>query len=284
MNTRFRKQQTNEGGKGGGGGGAPPPGGGAPPGGGDGGAPAAAWYGNEAHKPLIESKGFKSIDDVITWGTNAEKLIGADRAGRTLVMPKDDKDVEGIKAFRQKLGVPEKAEDYGLPVPEGQDDGFAKLASSWLHEIGVPKDMGQKVAGKWNEHIAKLVADSDAAIKADSDKQLDALKTEWGGEFDQNSEFARRFAAAAGWDKAKIERYEQAFGTATMLKDLHGLGKKLGEAGFTPSDGQGGGGVSPAQAVQKIEQLKADRLSEKITQKEFLAEMDKYGPLAEKAA
>jgi hypothetical protein len=292
MNLKLnRRLQTPEGDKGGGGGGgadaaaqaAAAAAAAAAAGGGNGGA-APPWFGTEANKALVESKGFKTVDDVFTWGQNAEKLIGADRAGRTVVLPKDDKDLEGIKTFREKIGVPAKAEDYGLPVPDGQDAAFSKTASTWMHEAGIPKAAAVALTTKWNEHIQKVIADSDAAIKADSDKQLTTLKGEWGGEFDANSEHARRFATSIGWDKAKIDRYEQAFGTATMLKDFFAMGKKIGEAGFTQGDGHGGGhGMTPAQAQTRIDEIRSQRLADKITQKDFLAEMDKLGPIAAKA-
>ncbi|MET0659134.1 MAG: hypothetical protein ABW110_13365, partial [Steroidobacteraceae bacterium] len=106
-------------------------------GGGDGGQAAAAaaaaaagaaanqpWF-PEAHKSLVETKGFKSVEDVFNWGINAEKLIGLDRAGRTVVLPKDEADVEGRKAYYAKIGVPESADKYELPLPEGDDGSFS---------------------------------------------------------------------------------------------------------------------------------------------------------------
>lgn len=287
---RFRFEQQNSDGTGGGGGSpAPSPAAPAPspapsPSPTPSPAPSASWYGSDANKAVVEAKQFKGVDDVFNWATNAEKLIGAERAGRTVVLPKDEKDADGIKAFRTKIGVPESADKYELPVPEGQDGGFAKLASQWFHEHGVPKAAGQAIAKQWNEHIANYLKDAEATEQAESGKQLDALKREWGDKFDTNSEHARRFMKASGWDDAKIAKYEATFGTADMLKTFQGLGAKMGEGGFVAGDGQGGGGVSAQQAKEKLNEARVLRADGKLTDKQWAEALDKYGPLAEKAS
>lgn len=272
----YRKQQPNDGagGDGAGGAGAAGAGGGATP----------AWYGADTNKAVVEAKGFKSVDDVFTAYSNTEKLIGHEKAGRTIVRPKDEKDVEGIKAFRSALGVPESADKYELPIPDGDKGEFAKTASAWMHEIGVPKEQGQKLTAKWNEFVAKSLADSEAAVKAESEKQLTALKTEKGADFDKFAEQARRFMKASGWDDARIGLYESTFGTADMLKTFHALGAKIGGHEFVGGDGQGGGGTNAAQAKQQIATLKEQRIAGKVSDKDFHDKMAVLGPLAERAA
>ena len=73
-----------------------------------------AWHG-DSHKDFVAGKGWKTGDDAITGYQNLEKLIGAEKAGRSVVLPKDENDVEGNKAFRAKLGVPEKVDGYAIP-------------------------------------------------------------------------------------------------------------------------------------------------------------------------
>ncbi|HQQ71498.1 MAG TPA: hypothetical protein PLL92_14465, partial [Alicycliphilus sp.] len=77
---------------------------------GDAGGNPAPWFSSfqdAGVKSWAESKGFKDPETAVASAWNLEKLIGADRNGRTVVLPKYDKDVEGIKAFRAKLGVPD---------------------------------------------------------------------------------------------------------------------------------------------------------------------------------
>lgn len=256
---KHRLQQANP--DGGTGGGANP-----------GGQPAAnaEWFPAE-HKDFVANKGWKSPADVITSAINLEKLIGADKAGRTVILPKDEKDADGIKAFRAKLGVPEKPEDYKLPFPEGDDGAFAKTASQWFHEAGVPREAAAKIATAWNGFFQDMLKrDADAAT-AESESQLTKLKGEWGGEFEKNSEYARRFLRTAGWDDAKVKLYEQTFGTAAMLKDFHTFGAKFQESPLAGGGGGGGGSFSMTkQAAQsKLDEIRTARMNGTITDQQW---------------
>lgn len=245
-------------------------------------ADPAPWYPDTA-KDYVANKGWKTPHDVLGGYQALETLFGADKAGRTIVMPKDDKDVEGLKAFRTKLGVPESADKYELPLPAGQGDELSKAAASWFHEAGIPKTAAQAITTKWNAHIEALVKAEQTKAQTESEVQLQTLKGEWGVEFDQKAEFARRFLKAAGWDDAKMAKYEQAFGTATMLKDFFQWGSKVGEPGFVSGD-KGGGFTPGKEAIAaQIKALRDDRIAGRVTEKEFHAKMALLGPQSEAA-
>lgn len=244
----------------------------------------APWF-SDANKDFVSNKGWKSGDDAITSFQNLEKLVGADKAGRTIVLPKDANDAEGIKAFRAKLGVPEKPEDYKLPVPEGDDAAFAGKAAEWFLKHGVPREAAVGIMSDMNAFFHEMLKNDTATLQAESDRQLTELKTKWGDKFDQNSELARRFLRANGWDDAYIKRYEETFGTADMLSRFHNFGSKMGEHAFAEGDKGGGGfGITPAAAKQQIAELRQKRLDNQVTEKDFHEQMAKLGPIAEKAA
>lgn len=250
-------------------------------GGADGGAP---WY-PEAQKTYVEGKGWKTPADVLTSYTALETLMGADKAGRTVVLPKDANDLEGTKLFRAKLGVPESPDKYELQAPPGQGGGdLVKEASAWFHEAGVPKAAAQAITAKWNAHIEGLIKAAQDKAKGESHAELEKLKGEWGPQFDQNAEYARRFLKAAGWDDAKMAAYEATFGTATMLKDFHEWGTKIGEAGFVAGDHKGGFTPAKAAIQKQIDELRSKRIANAITEKEFHAQMSVLGPQLEAAA
>jgi hypothetical protein len=139
------------------------------------------WY-PEAHKSIVETKGWKTPGDALESYVNLEKLIGADKAGRTVVLPKDENDVEGRKAFYAKLGVPESADKYELPLPDGDSDELAKAAADWFHKAGVPKTAAQQITKAWNDHISGMVKAQEEAEKAQADTELAQLKSTWGPE------------------------------------------------------------------------------------------------------
>lgn len=243
------------------------------------GGQAAPWYSgvqDAGLKTWIETKGFKDPESVAMSALNLEKLIGADRIGRTVVLPKDDKDVEGIKAFRAKLGVPDSADAYALPVPEGGDAAFAKTAAGWFMEDGVPPAAARNIAQKWNGHIQAMMQAAEAEAAAKSEQALGEVKAKWGDKFEANAEVARRYVKATGLNEEQLAAVEQALGTATFLETFHKLGTSLGEANFTGGDQNGGGGFSTAKAAlqQQLVDLRQQRIEGKISQDEFLAKSE----------
>lgn len=251
--------------------------------------PAAGWWDSikdadlkgwlSSKKPPDAEAALKSY-----WGM--ERLMGADKAGRTVMLPKDDADADGWKALSAKLGVPESADGYKLPVPEGADDGFSKTAAKWFHEAGVPPRAATKVAEMWNGWVAEQVKAGEVADKAASDKQMGALEQEWGTAFAEKRELAQRgyrqFAQQFGLDdKAALERAESALGAANLTKFFAGLGAMNGESNFVGGDRPGGFGITIEQAQKRLTEIRADRIAGKINdaawRKDFEPEVLKLG-------
>lgn len=230
-------------------------------------APAPdAWFSgiqNQDVRTWVEAKGFKDPLAVAESAYNLEKLMGFDKAGRTIVMPDENATPEQIAAFRQKMGVPESVDGYKLPVPEGTPDGFAKTAAEWFHEAGVPAGAAEKVASKWNEYQAAEMQRQEQEFSARSEQEFGNLKSEWGKAYDQNLELARRAAQQFLPAKDATERQqmlsaiERVTGTEKMLKFFANIGTGLGEHKMH-TDG-GGGAMTPAQASQRIAELKSNQ-------------------------
>lgn len=243
------------------------------------------WYPPEA-KEYVANKGWKGPADTLTAYQSLEKLMTADKAGRTVVLPKDDTDAEGIKAFRTKLGVPDAPDAYELPFPEGEDGEFAKTAASWFHEAGVPKAAAQKIAQAWNDFIGKEIEAGQQADAARAKTEIDGLRSEWGDKFDAHSELAKRaistFAKKAGLDEANIKSLAGTLDSSAALRKLFAaIGHGLGESNFV----DGGAGSGAARALQeKVKALKEQRMKGTISQADYLREMEVLGPQMESAA
>lgn len=248
-------------------GGAPatPPAGSTPPAG----TPAAgagdAWY-TGIQSPEVrtwaEAKGFKDPLAVAESAYNLEKLIGFDKAGKTLVIPDENSSPETRQAFLTKMGVPEKADGYKLPVPEGQSDAFAKEAANWFHEQGIPAKAAEGLTQKFNEYAAAQQTQQMQAFAQKSEQEFTGLKSEWGAAFDQNLELGKRAAmqfipGTAEERTATLQALEQSLGTGKLLKLMANIGQGLGEHKMH-GDG-GGGAMTPAQANQRIAELKSNK-------------------------
>lgn len=231
-------------------------------------APAASgeWFSpiqNAEVKTWVEAKGFKDPATLAESAYNLEKLIGFDRAGRTLVIPDENSTPEQRAAFNSKLGVPEKADGYKLPVPQGIPPEFAGEASKWFHEAGVSTKAGEQIAGKWNEYQAARMAADQAAFDAKSDVEYKGLQTEWGAAFEQNIELGKRaalqFIPGTAEERAMtLTNLERALGTGQLLKLMSNIGSGLGE--HKMQGGESTNGImTPAQAQQRIAELKSNK-------------------------
>lgn len=233
------------------------------PGAGDGGAGAAAdWTAtfSDDVRGVIQTKGWKSPADAIGSYMNLEKLLGADKAGRGVVLPKDDAAADEWGAFYNRLGRPDSAEGYKLPVPDGDAGAFAKTAASWFHEAGLTGKQAEALAAKWNEHVGGTMQAQQAEFEQKAAVDLQDLQREWGDQFEAQAELARRARRESGLSEAEGQAIERALGLKKAAQVFAMLGKQFAEAPVKGGEGAGRGsfGATPEDAKARISALKAD--------------------------
>jgi len=119
-----------------------------------------------------------------------QKMLGKDK----IVVPDKDTSEDQWKETFRKLGVPEKLEDYTIEnkIPEGVEisedmfEGFKKLA----HEKGILPKQAQEVADYYNQSIANTVKAQLDASRASMAAESEALKSEWGADYERNLNYA----------------------------------------------------------------------------------------------
>jgi len=248
-----------------------------------------SWY-PEPMKEFVTGKGWKSPAEALDSYVNLEKLVGAEKAGRTIVLPKDEKDIEGTKVFRAKMGVPENAADYKLPVPEGQDPKLAEWASGVFHRLGTPAAQARTFVEEWNKHIDGIVTATQAEESRVQTEQMNGLKTEWGDKFAGNAELAKRaltqFGSVAKLDKANLDSLLAAVEkSAPVMKLFAAVGSSVAEHGFAAGESGGTGFANSKKAIEaQIDELRQKRLANQVDEKTFHNEMQRLGPLLDAAA
>jgi hypothetical protein len=236
------------------------------------GSPADAkadWYAGIADDNLrrwAQAKGWKDPLAAVESNYNLERLIGQDRAGRTVVLPREDATPEELQAFRSRIGVPDSPDGYSLPMPEGAPADFAQTAAQWMHEAGVPARSAAHLAERWGAHLQAQQQAAARQYQVESAAQVEQLKSEWGSNFDANAEHARRaglhfMPAAEGAARvALMDRVERAMGSGAFLRFMANVGRGLSEHHFVHSGETGAPGVlSPGEARTRIAALRADR-------------------------
>ena len=209
---------------------------------------------------FVETKGWQGAGDAVTSYRNLEKMVCADRAGRTVVLPAAEDSVEWGAVY-DKLGRPANADGYKLPVPEGADPGFAKLASAKFHELGITAKQGAALAEWWNAQAGGATSAQQAVEESALAAEQQALAKDWGTGPDAAArrELARRAAVRLGLDEGAIEALEKAQGYSKTMKALAKMGDLLGEHQSAGMDLPGAFGMTPEGARSRRSQLMADK-------------------------
>ena len=210
---------------------------------------------------FVQTKGWKSPADLLGSYQNLEKLMGADKAGRGVVLPKEDAAPEDWAAFYNRLGRPESPDGYKLPVPDGDAGAFAKDAAQWFHEAGLTSKQAEALAARYAEWTGKASESTDAAYEQQAALDVADLKRAWGKEYDAQTELARRAIREAGLTTDEAQMIERALGLGKAVRVFAALGKQFAESPMRGGEGAGRGsfGQTPEAARARISALKADK-------------------------
>lgn len=231
-------------------------------------ADVKAWYDVEGitdeQKGFIETKGWTEKPlELVKGYQELEKFRGVP-ADKLLTLPEDLTADGALADVYDRLGRPENAESYeAFSAPEGSpsiDEGRVKWADTVAHGIGLNQVQRDALIGATMEYEAGVDAEKAKVKDLEQTAQLNELKAEWKGQFDERSELGRRAVRAIlpdGVDKAAaLDAIENALGSAVMLKMFANAGEHMGEDKITDS-GEGGNrfGFSPEQAKHEKQEI-----------------------------
>ncbi len=210
----------------------------------------------------VTNKQWSGPADVLKSYRNLEKLHGV--PAEKLVKVPDPEDVEGWKQAYQRLGAPDTADKYDIPLPkEGGDEAYAKWARETFHGAGLNVRQAKAVVEAHNKYMAEHAAAQATKYQESVAADEAALKGEWKADYEANMAAAKRAAAAFGWTGETIDKLEKALGYPALMKMAHEMGKRLGtDDGFVEGDGGNGGGGTPsssAGAIARIAELRKDK-------------------------
>lgn len=182
----------------------------------------------------------------------AEKLISRKGA----ILPKEGDPPEVLAAWRAAVGVPEKAEDYGLSAPEGVpaeawDTERATAFAGVAHELGLTPAQAKGLAEWAAKDSAGALAKFTSGIEADGRPMEQVLKAEWGAQYDSNVDAAKRAAAQFG-EEAALAALEAKIGGAALVRMFAKIGGAVAED--RPA-GMGTGRQSGSNPAAELDEL-----------------------------
>lgn len=183
---------------------------------------------------------------------HAQRLVGADK----LVLPTDKSTPEEIAAFRSKLGVPGKPEEYGLKLPEGLkeeqlDKAKVDVWRKEMHEAGIPKAAAERLLSKYlsEEFGATQAAITARTKQAEADEM--AVKEAFGVKYDEKVNFAR-FALREFGDDNLVNLLENTGmgSNPAVVKFFSAIGEKLSDDKARGGNSGGSGSLATPELAQ----------------------------------
>lgn len=181
---------------------------------------------------------FKGVKDALVSGINLQGLLG--KKADAVLIPGPDSPPDVIAKFREKLGVPENPEGYGLKKPDNLPEGvtwdearvkdFSKLA----HDLSLtPQQVAKLQEWDMTQAVGSSARTQEAIIateKAELQKQETKLSEAWGNgaDFTKNKELATRAAVTAGFTVEQLGS-DPIFRNADVVKAFAKLGSLMSE-------------------------------------------------------
>lgn len=210
---------------------------------------------------MIQERQWKGVPDLMKSYRELEKLMSAPPE-RLIKVPKSNDAGEWGLVY-DKMGRPKDAAGYNLPVPDGNSGELAKDVAKWMYEAGLSEAQGRGLAVKWNAHVAALEKASQEQMTADHTQQVAALKSEWGPNYQANTEVVDRAAQSFGMTLDQLGALKVALGPKGAMTFLYNIGAKIAVEDKTlirnPDGSPSFKGMTPEIARSEISRLQGDK-------------------------
>lgn len=205
--------------------------------------------------PTIAQLG--SVADGMKMLVHAQRMVGRDK----VALPAADAPEEDWAAVYDRLGRPEKPEDYELTPPEGLGEGLAfdeALTGRFreqAHKLGL---LPGQVQGLFAWYMGEQAHGADGAQQA-AEVAAGELRKEWGAAYDRRLDEARRAARVLGGDGLLKHLAESGIGNdPQVIRAFAKAGRLLAEAD-APETGANDGFIRSGEAAKnEIARLQGD--------------------------
>jgi len=232
-----------------------------------------------------EMQGNPTLQDVKSVEALAQRFLDTkSMVGNSLRVPGPDAPAEDMAAFRQSLieknvglmavpnsedaaamqdvykalGMPDAPDGYSRPEEwNGMTDERYGQLSAMAHEAGISKGQFEKVVAGLAQADNDLSAQSNAEHKAD----IDQLRGEWGGAYEQKAARAANIAKQLDAPPALQEAMANGLVDSATLRWLDGVAEKFG--------GEGNNFVTDESVVSEHTPTELQERFNEITKKMF---------------
>jgi len=228
----------------------------------------------------------EGLNQAFTSHANLEQLLGHEK----VPIPKGDDDTEGWNRFSKAMGIPDKAESYGLPdpnIPETMSgitldkQKFSEIAHA--HKLtpaqakGLWEVYNEMSLNSYNQHLEKSEQQFDETISK--------LRGEWGDAYDTNVELGQAVINKFASDEESSDYITEVLGRDVRgIKFLTKIGEQFAENKISDFSMKRFS-LAPEEAQAEIDKMTRDlegpymNVSNKFTQAEHQAAIDRVNHL-----
>jgi len=201
----------------------------------------------------------EGLTKAVTSHLELEKMLGHEK----VPIPKGPDDKDGWSRFSKAMGIPDRAEQYGLAdaeIPEGMKgmgfdkQKFADVVHSHKLTPGQAKGLWEAYTTTMKESYQKVMQEHQKNMVS----VVNQMRSEWGDAYDTNVELGQMVINKFAGDK-ETEDYI----TAALAKDPRGI-KFLAKVGGQFAENKIGNfqsarfSLSPDQAAEELSKMKND--------------------------
>tara|TARA_R110000796_G_scaffold154399_2_gene271064 strand:- start:1887 stop:2720 length:834 start_codon:yes stop_codon:yes gene_type:complete len=205
----------------------------------------ASSFTDENLSGLAQNKGWADPEAMAKSYKDLEAFRGASEEDLIRV-PKGEETWDSVY---NKMGRPEKFEDYVINVPEGQDTAFSEQAKEKFFEAGMSAENATKLGDWWNETQAN-------AQEAQKQERVDRwnteetqLKSKLGTAYDNDIAVANQGAQSAGFSDDVIGALRDSIGMENTVNILTRMQSAMREDSVNPINATSPHGKTKAQLV-----------------------------------
>lgn len=206
-------------------------------------------------------KGNEFLTQIPSIGELGKKVLDYHgKVENAVQLPGENASDEERATFYNKLGRPEKPEDYqfeGIEWPNVEDPLMATIKDAAdrdledyrkvFHEIGLTAEQAKALHKKSFEMALARYEQAEKASTEMQEKVVASLKTEWGNDFDGNLTLAKRAFNKVGElagvkdEFAKFMDDSKLGNNPLFVKVFHAMGKAMSDDTALDTDGTPGG-------------------------------------------
>jgi len=221
--------------------------------------PSETWYSSvqdESLRGWVEAKNYPDMETALRQAYNLEKMRGVPE-DQLLKLPRE-RTPENMRDVYQKLGAPADPSQYQFP--DGTTDEQAAWFRKVAHEQGLTVDQAKATYQGIADTINQATTQAREQFLVQSQADIETLKQDWGPEFNDRINEARKARAKLELSDTENDALERSLGTKRFLNLLASIGAQDREAVFIDSNTgvQEFRAMSPSAAKAKLESLKGD--------------------------